>query len=123
MIVPKTVSHWTPVTCNFCAELCPGNFSNQGREDPGFSPQFVDKICSDSYFVQDAFIGITFILLMAAIILSTVANINIRARQEDMIKRFYNLLGMVQSNSLSGASTSFFYGNVWGPCRRHAMAN
>ena len=64
------------------------------------NPQFVDKICSDSYFVQDTFIGFTFILLMVAIILSTVANINILARQEDMLKRFYNLLGTVQSNSL-----------------------
>ena len=72
MIVPKTVTHWVPITCNYCAECGPWNLYNQGREDPGFNPQYVDKFCSDSHYVQDYFSGFTFALLMAAIFLSTV---------------------------------------------------
>ena len=92
LIVPKTVSHWIPITCNYCDDFCGGNFTNSGREDPEFNPQFVDKFCSDSNLVQDQFIGLTFLLLMAAIVLSTVANIANPGRNENTFSKFYHLL-------------------------------
>ena len=96
MIVPKTVTHWVPITCNYCAEFCAGNFSNQGREDPGFNPQFVDKFCSDSNLIQYYFIRFTLGLLINAIIIYIFPNVacpGIRSNGNESMKRFGELLG------------------------------
>ena len=56
LIIPKTVTHWQFLNCNYCdRELSCGNYS-KGREDPGWNVDWVEKLCSDQHFVQEKFL-------------------------------------------------------------------
>ena len=92
LIIPKTVTHWQFINCNYCdRELSCGNYS-KGKEDPGWTVSWVEKLCSDQHFVQEKFLFSTYALLLAAILLLSLGNYMTLERAKNPLNMFCSLL-------------------------------
>ena len=92
LIIPKTVSHWQFINCNYCdGEFPCGNYS-KGREDPGWNVDWVEKLCSDQHFVQEKFLFSTYALLFAAILLWALESCMTLERAKNHLNMFCSLL-------------------------------
>ena len=93
LIIPKTVTHWEFINCNYCdGELSCGNYSNGIREDPGWNIGWVEKLCSDRHFVQEKFLFSTYGILFAALLMSFLGNWLTLERARNPLIMFCRLL-------------------------------
>ena len=98
VLVPTAIITGTPLDCTYCVkDYCGGNttmdFTNEGKESPGFNNWWVKKFCTYNGSVDPFLLFFPYFLLLIALILFALERIFLKTFQAgNKLEKFYSLL-------------------------------